>query len=138
MRDIKYIAIHCTGANPKQTTKSILDYWKNNLKWKNVGYHYLISEDGIIEQLAIESQVTNGVAGFNANAIHVCYKGGVDSAGKPKDTRTDKQKESMIALLKQLKIRYPKAEIKGHRDFPNVKKACPSFSVSDFLKTVKI
>jgi len=137
MRNILYIVLHCTGANPKQTTKSILDYWKNNLKWKNVGYHYLISEDGTVEQLAQESQVTNGVAGFNANSIHICYKGGVDSLGKPKDTRTDAQKQATINLLKDLNKRYPKAEIKGHRDF-GAKKACPSFEVKDWLKTVKI
>lgn len=137
MRNILYIVLHCSGANPKQTTKSILDYWKNNLKWKNVGYHYLISEDGGIEQLAVESQVTNGVAGFNSNSIHICYKGGVDSLGKPKDTRTDAQKSSTINLLKDLKKRYPKAEIKGHRDF-GANKACPSFEVKDWLKTVKI
>ena len=29
MRDIRYIAIHCTAGQPTQTTKSILDYWKN-------------------------------------------------------------------------------------------------------------
>jgi N-acetylmuramoyl-L-alanine amidase len=137
MRLINYIVLHCTGANPKQTTKSILDYWKNNLKWKNVGYHYLISENGTVEQLAQESQVTNGVAGFNANSIHICYKGGVDSLGKPKDTRTDAQKQATINLLKDLNKRYPKAEIKGHRDF-GAKKACPSFEVKDWLKTVKI
>ncbi len=137
MRNILYIVLHCTGANPKQTTKSILDYWKNNLKWKNVGYHYLISENGTVEQLAQESQVTNGVAGFNANSIHICYKGGVDSLGKPKDTRTDAQKQATINLLKDLNKRYPKAEIKGHRDF-GAKKACPSFEVKDWLKTVKI
>jgi N-acetylmuramoyl-L-alanine amidase len=137
MRNILYIVLHCTGANPKQTTKSILDYWKNNLKWKNVGYHFLISEDGSVDKLAQESQVTNGVAGFNSNSIHICYKGGVDSSGKPKDTRTDAQKEAMINLLKYFKKTYPKAEIKGHRDF-GAKKACPSFDVKDWLKTVKI
>jgi N-acetylmuramoyl-L-alanine amidase len=138
MRNILYIVLHCTGANPKQTTKSILDYWKNNLKWKNVGYHYLISENGTVEQLAQESQVTNGVAGFNANSIHICYKGGVDSSGKPKDTRTDAQKQATINLLKDLKKRYPKAIIQGHRDFPKVAKACPSFSTADWLKTINL
>lgn len=127
MRDIKYIAVHCTAGPATQTTKAIKDYWKNNLGWKSVGYHYLINADGTIEQLAQESEVTNGVAGFNSVIVNISYKGGVDSNNKPKDTRTPQQKESILKLLKELKKRYPKAIIQGHKDFPNVKKACPSF-----------
>ena len=33
------------------------------------------------------------------------------------DNRTDAQKASLISLLKELKGRYPKAVIQGHRDF---------------------
>ena len=127
MRDIKYIAVHCTAGPATQTTKAIKDYWKNNLGWKSVGYHYLINADGTIEQLAQESEITNGVAGFNSVAVHISYKGGVDATNKPKDTRTQQQKESILKLLKELKKRYHKAIIQGHKDFPNVKKACPSF-----------
>ena len=50
----------------------------------------------------------------------------MDSANKnPKDTRTNAQKASLIKLLKELKLKYPKATIHGHREFAN--KACPSF-----------
>ena len=126
MRDIKYIAVHCTAGPATQTTKAIKDYWKNNLGWKSVGYHYLINADGTIEQLAQESEITNGVAGFNSVAVHISYKGGVDATNKPKDTRTPQQKESILKLLKELRKRYPKAIIQGHKDF-GAKKACPSF-----------
>lgn len=127
MREIKYIAVHCTAGPATQTTKAIKDYWKNNLGWKSVGYHYLINSDGTIEQLAQESEITNGVAGFNSVLVNISYKGGVDASNKPKDTRTPQQKESILKLLKELRKRYPKAIIQGHKDFPNVKKACPSF-----------
>ena len=126
MRDIKYIAVHCTAGPATQTTKAIKDYWKNNLGWKSVGYHYLINADGTIEQLAQESEITNGVAGFNSVTVNISYKGGVDAANKPKDTRTPQQKESILKLLKELRKRYPKAIIQGHKDF-GAKKACPSF-----------
>lgn len=127
MREVKYFVVHCTAGPATQTTKAIKDYWKNNLGWKSVGYHYLINADGTIEQLAQEIEVTNGVAGFNSVCIHISYKGGVDANNKPKDTRTPQQKESILKLLKELRKRYPKAIIQGHKDFPNVKKACPSF-----------
>jgi len=136
MRDIKYIAVHCTAGPSTQTTKAIKDYWKNNLGWKSVGYHYLINADGTIEQLAQESEITNGVAGFNSVIVNISYKGGVDDNNKPKDTRTPQQKESILNLLKKLKKRYPKAIIQGHKDFPNVKKACPSFEAKQEYKNI--
>jgi N-acetylmuramoyl-L-alanine amidase len=135
MRDIKYIAIHCTAGPATQTTKAIKDYWKNNLGWKSVGYHYLIGPDGTIENLASESEVTNGVAGFNSVTVHISYKGGVDANNKPKDTRTPQQNESILKLLKELRKRYPKAIIQGHKDF-GAKKACPSFEAKQEYKNI--
>jgi N-acetylmuramoyl-L-alanine amidase len=134
-REVKYLVLHCTAGPATQTTKAIKDYWKNNLGWKSVGYHYLIGPDGTIENLASESEVTNGVAGFNSVTVHISYKGGVDANNKPKDTRTPQQKESILKLLKELRKRYPKAIIQGHKDF-GAKKACPSFEAKQEYKNI--
>ena len=91
------------------------------------GYHYIIKNNGAVVQLLPEHLISNGVAGYNSNSIHICYIGGIDAAGKPKDTRTPYQKNALIVALKILRRRYPKAVIQGHHDFPNVAKACPSF-----------
>jgi N-acetylmuramoyl-L-alanine amidase len=80
-----------------------------------------------VRQLATEDRICNGVAGYNANSIHVSYIGGVDADNKPSDNRTIAQQESMRVLVMRLKQQYPQARIQGHRDFPFVKKACPSF-----------
>ena len=127
MRKIDYIVIHCTATQPNATKQSILDYWKNILKWKSVGYHRLIDANGVIHELAKYEQVTNGVKGYNSNSIHFSYIGGVDEKGKPKDTRTPKQKESLLYLIKQAKNQFPNAIVQGHKDFKGVAKACPSF-----------
>ena len=128
MRDIKYIVIHCTATQPNTKKESILNYWKNTLKWKSVGYHRLIDANGVIHELAKYEQVTNGVKGYNSNSIHFSYVGGgVDEFNNPKDTRTLKQKESLLYLIKQAKKQFPNAIVQGHRDFKGVVKACPSF-----------
>ena len=36
--------------------------------------------------------------------------------GKATDNRTDAQKASLVKLLKELRCRYPNAQILGHRD----------------------
>lgn len=135
MRQIKYIVIHCTATSPDAKVESIQRYWKENLHWKSPGYHYIIKADGEVVNLAPESAVTNGVAGYNSNSVHLSYIGGIDSEGKPKDTRTSEQLESMKALVTQLHTKYPEATIQGHRDFPGVHKACPSFDVRTWIKT---
>jgi N-acetyl-anhydromuramyl-L-alanine amidase AmpD len=43
------------------------------------------------------------------------------------DTRTAAQKKALLTLLKKLKTEHPQARILGHRDLPNVAKACPCF-----------
>ncbi|MFP8892363.1 N-acetylmuramoyl-L-alanine amidase [Chryseobacterium sp. EZn1] len=127
MRTINYIVIHCTATQPDVTIESIKRYWKENLKWRNPGYHYMIKADGkIVNTLPID-QVSNGVAGWNSQIINISYIGGIDKNSHPKDTRTEEQKKSMVKLLRELKSKFPKAIIQGHRDFPNVHKACPSF-----------
>ena len=127
MRNINYIAIHCTATQPETSIASIQNYWKNNLGWKNPGYHYIIDRFGNVVNLLPIELVSNGVQGYNSQTINISYVGGIDKSGKPKDTRTEAQKQSILKLLKELRVKFPKAKIQGHRDFPNVKKACPSF-----------
>lgn len=127
MRDIKYIAVHCTATQPKASIAAILRYWKDNLGWKSPGYHYIIDVYGNITNLQPEEKLSNGVKGYNQISVNVSYIGGVDEKNKAKDTRTDEQKASLLKILKELKTKYPNAKIQGHRDFPGVNKACPSF-----------
>lgn len=134
MRNIKYIVVHCTATPPTATVESIKRFWKEQRGWGDTpGYHYLILRDGKIIQLLDESKITYGAYGHNKDSVHISYIGGIDETGKPKDNRTDAQKKSIWDKLIELAKKYPQAQILGHRDFPNVKKACPSFDVRKWL-----
>jgi N-acetylmuramoyl-L-alanine amidase len=138
MRNIKYIVVHCTATPPTATVESIKRFWKDVRGWGDTpGYHYLILRDGKITQLLDESKITYGAYGHNKDSVHVSYIGGIDEKGKPKDNRTDAQKEAMYAKLIELSKKYPKAQILGHRDFPNVAKACPSFDAGTWFRNYK-
>jgi N-acetylmuramoyl-L-alanine amidase len=128
MREIKWIVIHCTASPATATTQSLINYWRNVLKWKANGYHILIHSDGRIEQITPENEVANGVAGYNKNAIHVSWVGG----HKTLDI-TDSQWMSLEVVVRGLKAKFPNAEIKGHRDFEGVSKSCPRFDVKTWL-----
>ena len=127
MRDILYIAIHCTATPQTATIDSIKRYWKDNLKWKSPGYHFIIKPDGEAVSLLPITEVSNGVKGVNHCAINISYIGGIDKNNNPSDNRTPNQIATLLRLVKELKTKFPKAIVQGHRDFPNVKKACPSF-----------
>ena len=136
MREIKFLAVHCTATPQTATVSSIQSYWRNVLKWKMPGYHFIIKPDGEVVQLLEIEKVSNGVKGFNSVSINISYIGGVDSQNKPIDNRTEAQKKALLDLLKKLKKQFPKAIIQGHRDFPNVKKACPSFDAKEEYKNL--
>lgn len=138
MRNIKYIAVHCTASSQHATIKELLLEFKRK-GWSKPGYHYIVDVSGKVFNTLSEDEVSNGVKGFNSNLINVAYIGGIDAKGKPVDNRTEEQKKSLLSLLKALKKKYPNAIIQGHRDFsPDTNKngivdpwerikACPCF-----------
>lgn len=134
MRKIANIVVHCSATSQNVSVATIQRYWRQNLGWEKPGYHYIIEVNGNIVKLLDENIPSNGVAGKNIFLINICYIGGVDGAGMPKDTRTEKQKASLVFLLELLRTRYPDAGICGHRDFPGVKKSCPSFDARNEYK----
>jgi len=136
MRQIKHIVIHCTATAQHATVQAIQNYWKNNLKWKSPGYHKIIQPDGRVVTLAEDEAVCNGVAGHNAASLHVSYIGGIDAKGNAKDNRTPQQKAAMEQVVREWLGKHPGARVLGHRDFPGVAKACPSFDVKTWWESV--
>lgn len=129
MRNINEIIVHCSATpEGRNVTVKDIDTWHRQRGFRCIGYHYVIYLDGSVHIGRPESQVGAHCLGHNSHSIGVCYIGGVAKDGKtPKDTRTDAQKESLIKLIKELKAKYPKATVHGHREYAN--KACPSFDV---------
>jgi N-acetylmuramoyl-L-alanine amidase len=89
----------------------------------------------LIKYIVVHCTATppDGVEGYNKNAVHISYIGGVDSKGVAADNRTPAQVEALFSKLMELSEKYPKAIILGHRDFPGVTKQCPSFDVKQWL-----
>lgn len=149
MRNIKFIAIHCSATPQTATIDSMIRYWREQLHWNNPGYHYIIKPCGEVVQLLEEDKPSNGVAGFNSVTVNICYIGGIRPDGSSIDNRTPEQKAAIVFLLEQLKERYPKAKIQGHRDFSPDKngngiveplewiKNCPCFDAKSEYKNIR-
>ena len=136
MRIINEIIIHCSATpEGKDYTVEQIRQWHKQRGFSDIGYHYVIYLDGSVHTGRPESQVGAHCLGHNSHSIGVCYIGGVAKDGKtPKDTRTDAQKESLIKLIKELKAKYPKATVHGHREYAN--KACPCFDAKNEYKNL--
>lgn len=131
---VKFLTIHC-AATPagRHVTADQITQW-DKAKFGQTSYHWVIELDGSMHRTLRDDQKGAHVGKANTGNIGICYVGGVDSKLNPKDTRTDAQKKSLLTLIRTYKERYPGIIIRGHRDWPGVKKACPSFNVQAWLK----
>lgn len=140
-RNIKEIIVHCS-ATPEGEDFTVAHIRTMHLarNFSDIGYHYVIYRDGSVHVGRNEAQSGAHCTGHNMISIGVCYIGGcpprstANWMNKSKDTRTPAQKDALLKLLKDLKAKYPKAEIHSHRDFAN--KACPSFDATKEYKNI--
>jgi N-acetylmuramoyl-L-alanine amidase len=138
MRKINKIIIHCSDTPEAKyfDSKDIKD-WHLERGFNDIGYHYVILLDGTIE--IGRSLKTSGAhaRGVNSNSVGVCYIGGKNhNMTQVKDTRTDKQKESLGLLLKTLRKMFKDAEILGHYQAVDTDKLCPSFDACEEYKDI--
>ena len=131
MRKIDLIVIHCSATRCNRSFPVTALIRCHADRFGFTGYHYYITRDGQTYQTRHEQLVGAHAKGYNSHSLGVCYEGGLDTNGKPADTRTPKQKRALLKLLKKLKVAYPDARIVGHRDLPDVHKACPCFNAKE-------
>ena len=126
MRQIERIIIHCSATKAGQAfTVEDVRRWHHERGFFDVGYHYVVLLDGTVQQGRPLECVGSHCQGYNITSIGICYIGGLDAAGKPADTRTMAQREALSALVGQLRKRFPRAAVYGHRDF--ARRDCPCF-----------
>ncbi len=131
MRKINKIILHCTATKEGKdyTVAQIRDWHVNGNGWKDIGYHFVIYRDGSVHTGRDIATIGAHCAGQNADSIGVVYVGGLDAAGKPKDTRTAAQKTALRQLVDKLCRQYgiSRQKVYGHNEFAN--KGCPCFDV---------
>ena len=136
MKEINKVIVHCTATpEGRHTTVEDVRRWHLDRGWSDIGYHFLVYLDGTVhEGRSLDVQGAH-CRGQNKNSIGIAYVGGLDKVNfKPKDTRTEEQKEALVDMLEFFKIAHPEVVIYGHRDFAS--KACPSFDAKTEYKNI--
>ncbi|WP_143194230.1 N-acetylmuramoyl-L-alanine amidase [Micromonospora sp. CB01531] len=77
--------VHYSAASPDQTPKVIQAYHMDTKKWSDIGYNFLVDDDGRIYEGRGWDVVGAHAAGYNTESIGVCFIGrdraGVTDAG---------------------------------------------------------
>ena len=132
-RKIEHIIIHCSATPPDMDIGAVeIRCWHTDLPpkgngWADIGYHYIIRRDGVVEKGRDDSVVGAHARPWNSNSIGVCLVGGIAKDGTSDDNFTDAQRASLKTLIENLTSAYPHSDVIGHRDVPGVNKDCPSF-----------
>ncbi len=151
-KSLKNLVLHCTATpEGRAVTADDIRRWhtapvaQGGRGWKQVGYTDLFHLDGRVERLVGNNEdakvdtweITNGASGHNSVSRHVVYVGGMAADCKtPKDTRTPAQLAAMERYVKDFHSRFPDVKIVGHNAL--AAKACPSFDVPQWLRTIGI
>lgn len=143
-RTINLIVIHCTASRCTSTlTPEALDAEHRRRGFNGCGYHFYITRGGQVHVMRDIALTGAHAKGYNSHSIGIAYEGGLDANAQPADTRTPEQKQTLIALLRQLRNTYPAARICGHRDLsPDLNgngviepqeyiKMCPCFNAAN-------
>ena len=149
MRPIKYIVVHCSATREGQViTAKDIDRMHRQRGFSGIGYHRFIRLDGTVERGRDDDIPGAHVQGHNMDSIGICYAGGIDAAGKAKDTRTQAQKASLLKVINEYTVKHPNAKVLGHRDLSPDKnrngkvdrhewvKDCPCFDVREWMAEI--
>src|SRR5574344_2434615 len=126
-RTINEIIVQCSATpEGKDYTLDTIRQWHLQRGFSDIGYHYVIHPNGLVEEGRDVNIAGAPCSGHNSKSIGICYIGGMTADNKKaKDTRTSEQRTMLLWLLMKMRKLYPSASIHGHRDF--AAKDCPSF-----------
>ncbi|MBP1615132.1 MAG: N-acetylmuramoyl-L-alanine amidase [Bacteroidetes bacterium] len=146
MRTINCIVLHCSATREDRVlTPEMLEDIHRRRGFRGTGYHCYIRKDGTVVNTRPIELAGAHARGHNAHSIGICYEGGLDATGHPKDTRTLEQREALRLLVSQLLKRFRSSYVCGHRDLsPDLNgdgvvepeewvKQCPCFDVKTEL-----
>lgn len=134
------IVIHCSATPAHMDIGADeIRQWHQAKGWGDIGYHWVIRRNGAIERGRDQWRQGAHEPHYNAYSVAICMVGGVDEDGKPEDNFTVAQYASLKTLVLGLMTEYPGInQVCGHRDAPEVDKACPSFEVADFMSAITV
>lgn len=127
MRRIEMIVVHHTASSPDVTLEQLRRV-HTALGFSDVGYHYLVFDDGRVLAGRDVSRVGAHTRGHNAYSIGVAAVGNYES-GRPSDKLLAALEELLLHLVDRYRI--DARRVYAHREL--AKTVCPGRHLYDWL-----
>ena len=134
----RYIVIHHSATEAAITFDMIR---QNHLErgWDDIGYHYVIDQEGSIFTGRAEDVIGAHALGLNKESLGICCIGNFEE-----ETPQDKQLNVLIKIVQQLAEKYQisREKIIGHRDVTseareNKRSKCPGENLYLLLDKIR-
>lgn len=114
-REYLSIVVHCSASNRDRTTVDQIRGWHTKERgWADIGYHKVITGDGVIRQGRPDRLVGSGAEGWNEDSLHICLTGNGDTDELKGHAQRKALKDALETLGKRHDIEA--SNIIGHRD----------------------
>jgi hypothetical protein len=131
MRLIDTIYVHHSVSNRDTTTVGMIRGWHLERGFRDIGYHFVITGDGIIHVGRSICETGAHVRGHNRHSIGICVTGNFET-----ERPSHAQQRALTHLINSLRTILPDAaNVKGHRDIADT--LCPGASLHQFLACLR-
>ena len=122
------------SVSPTTTTVEQIDRWHRDRGYEGIGYHYLITGDGISHIGRPLADRGAHCSQANSDSIGICLAG--DNTREAHQW-TEEQVRCLLALVDNLRFFYGSLELVGHRDVPGARTECPGVDLTSYLAAFK-
>lgn len=131
-REIHMLVVH-HSASSLATTVAEIEEWHKARGWKGIGYHHVVTGDGVLHVGRPLDQVGAHALGYNSNSIGLCLVG--DNT-KAEESWTSEQRLTLVQYVHWFRRFFPLASIHGHGDLGDARTVCPGIKINDLLKAL--
>ncbi len=126
LSQVNYLAIHHSATSPAQTPEDIANFHINSNGWGGIGYHFVISKDGIVYYVGDIGTARANVANLNEQVIGICLTGNFTDV-EPTEEQLDSAKKLCNFLINYPDLVNVKSRdvVKAHKELPNQSTTCP-------------
>ena len=123
IRDVYATFIHCSASdNPAHDSVEVIKQWHLERGWSDIGYHYFIRKDGVVELGRSLEKIPAAQKGYNTGSIAICLH------GLKLEKFTEAQYKALRELCGLINLAYEGMTFHGHNEV-NPNKTCPVIDV---------
>lgn len=127
LSSVNFLAIHHSGSDD-QNPQDIANYHINTNNWGGIGYHFLVSDKGLVYYVGDISTARSSVVNLNDQILGIALMGNFILGKEPSDEQIQATKKLCEALINNQDLSNLTSWncVKGHKELPNQKTNCPS------------